>query len=501
MFSTIVEKLETSRQNIIHFAKDLWFEDCKILKCVCNDIIDMGLRNFKDLLELDIIANDLLRGVIIEEYTFDSLECLLRLKLEGFGISEYAFKKLKNLKELSLIGNHKLVLNKNHFCGLENLEKLVYQGKLNEDLESLTNLRDLTLKSFVFDGFTFKGLEKLEKLSLIDIDLTPRTDKNLFKKLLNLKSFCFKKDSSSNQLNLMKKEIFSETFSSIPMNVKQFETDSDIFDVLISKDGQSTMPFLKAITSLKVIIFTNIDIMKCFQFNENLEAITLEDKSLEFPHNINLKDLIKLRRLQTLKFEGYILEGVDKEFTSLTEASFTNKIPENISNFVNLKKLSLKSIDPKLVLRENFLDDLRNLEELTLDKVFDSNDPDMKFLFKNLVGLKFLTINQNKMSILKSSYFEFLVNLEKLNLSANQIDVIESGSFSHLNKLKYLNLSSNGLKTFDQTFLYGLLDLTTLDLESNPIDFLKQDEFSSFDKLERVSLCKFFKVQGFSRLR
>ena len=66
------------------------------------------------------------------------------------------------------------------------------------------------------------------------------------------------------------------------------------------------------------------------------------------------------------------------------------------------------------------------MEELALYKVFDSIDSNVQYLFKDLVKLKKLKMNSNKIDILKSTYFEYLLNLEELDLEQNKIKSIES---------------------------------------------------------------------------
>ena len=161
------------------------------------------------------------------------------------------------------------------------------------------------------------------------------------------------------------------------------------------------------------------------------------------------------------------LNGIDKDLNYLEEASFHIKIPDNISNFVNLRILRISGLDDKLELTESFLEDLINLEELRLWDVFDSMDSNVLYLFKDLVKLKQLKMNLNKINILKSTYFEYLLNLEVLDLERNEIKSIEQSPFNNLSKLWNLDLSNNPIEIINKTNLDGLFELKYLYLRKN----------------------------------
>ena len=188
--------------------------------------------------------------------------------------------------------------------------------------------------------------------------------------------------------------------------------------------------------------------------------------------------------------KGFNLVGIDKEFDYLEEASFDFQIPENISNFSNLKRLNLEDFDDRIGIREGFLEDLINLEELVLDGVVGFIDPNAQYLFKKLTKLKEIKLNSVNFENLKSTYFGYLVNLEKLDLSYCFLKSVEASPFRNLKKLNYLNLSNcEADKPLDRLIFVGMLNLNTLDIKFDPdgisaqsIEF-KKDSFTDLKNL------------------
>ena len=95
-----------------------------------------------------------------------------------------------------------------------------------------------------------------------------------------------------------------------------------------------------------------------------------------------------MNNLKILTLKGFLLKGLVYDFNFFAEASFSIRMPENISNFLNLEIFCLQDFNERASLNERFLHDLINLKELSLDKVFDSIDDDVQYLFKSLTKLK-----------------------------------------------------------------------------------------------------------------
>ena len=189
--------------------------------------------------------------------------------------------------------------------------------------------------------------------------------------------------------------------------------------------------------------------------------------------------------------KGFNLVGIDKEFDYLEEASFDFQIPENISNFSNLKILNLNSFVHQFKLREDFLEDLINLEELFLDGVVGSIDSNAKHLFRKMIKLKELKLANVRFINLRSTYFDYLVNLEKLDLQRSFFRNVEQSPFRNLKKLNYLNLSNCQCdKPLDESFFVGMLNLNTLNIKLDSVRSLnvelKKNSLLDLKKLENV---------------
>ena len=484
MYSVIISKLETNRQNIIQFKKDLWQQDCKVLMHKEN-VFQHTFQNYTNLEDLT------LSGYIgIEENSFDNLKNLTRLKLRIYSgvIPEFLFKNLNKLKELSI---HKGGLNKDHMHGLDNLESLELFDSFDGQIENLLNLKKLTLKSFHFKEFSFKYFKNLETLSVEIFDFDRKTPKKIFSYLTSLKNLTFydyrRRDDKYSSC------LIKELFSNLSSNVVNFECKYFIFDILHSYKT----PFIYNLKSLVITIESEIDFMNYFLFHENLfpslESIDLR-RIASSRQGISVELFKRIKKLKILKLQGYSLFGIDKEFNNLEEASFDFQIPENVSNFSNLKKLNLKNLTRKIVLEENFLEDLINLEELVLDDVVDSIDSNAQYLFKKLIKLKELKLTGVYFKNLKSTYFDYLVSLEKLDLQDSFFRNVEEKPFRNLKRLNYLNLSNcRADKPFDRSFFVGILTLNTLDMKFDS-DILSTENIES--KSDFLSRSKHLKLEN-----
>ena len=411
---------------------------------------------------------------------------LVHLDLEFYkmrNLPESLFSNFTKLEELELDLIPHIKLNKNHFHGLQNLHKLTLKYvTLYGELDTFTNLKSLNLKTVDLKEFSFVGLESLELLTINSMEIysiynSCSKEKLNFKNLTKLKSleiYVFDQSLQTLKFDLELRLFFERTFQSIPKNVVHFTTNISFFEYLNSKPMSA--PFIYQLKSIEIkrkkylysdIFYRSyqIEFEKSCLFQENLfeklECLTLESHLVG---SVKTKELKNLKNLKILKTNNLIFEGAVEEFNYLTEASFSIQMPDNISNFVALQKLSLKQIKKPVPLNETFLESLVNLEELELINVFKSIDVELKYLFKSLTKLKKLTMTRNTIETVKSSFFNYLIDLEELNLSSNCIEFIESGSFK------------------------SLLELKSLDLSNNNLTQITKYTFSSNHKLERLSL-------------
>ena len=406
----------------------------------------------------------------IDKDLFNSFENLTNLELELRSLKnlpEFSFTSLTKLKELSLALDE-TKLNKNHFKGLQNLEALRLTGiELDEDLDCFSNLKDLKLKRVKLNKFTLHGLETLEIFNLDCFKFTLekpylKFQRSFFQNLKNLKSLDimireWPVNSVPEDCDFLLKEILRR----IPTNIETLNTNVKFLKHLDPYSNPA--PFIQGLKHLKIIVDDqkeeNVELLKFFKeiSFKNLESLELTSLS-DNQRSLKTQLFKEMRNLKSLKLLGYVLNGVDAEFNYLTKASFKFRLPQNISNFVNLKSLSLDFGYEFITINERFLEDLVNLEDLALSCVFNSIDPNVQFLFKTLIKLKKLDFYRNKMHVIKSSYFKNLVNLEEVKLESCEIKVIEPDAFFKLTELKQLDLSGN----------YSLENIKKYHFASNP---------------------------------
>ena len=506
MHNSIVDNLQKNRENTIYFRKDKWLEDIKGSSNYSVKANDMRSSVFQKMTNLQFLRvnkfgqartpieetddwlfekafeasfsnSQFIRALsyelhrmalpieaFIDSNMFDNFTKLLDLELyvslsNNIGpFPEFLFKNLKNLKKLSLMSG--LYLNNNHFHGLPNLESLRYHGDFHGEIDNLSNLKELQHShGHRFDEFDYKGFEKLEILYLYDAKFTPKTRKKLFQNLKNLRNFYI---DSFYVEDLDKLVINKEILQNITANIELFKCDDYVLNCL----NESSIPFIYRLKNLYIKfdgdIEIDIDKFNSFLYRNDNIFVNLESVTLCF-HRTNAISICidcfkRMKKLKNLKLKKAILCGIDKEFDYLEEASFDSRIPDNISNFINLTKLELEWHTEIIQLSENFLEDLINLEYLRLAKVFDSIDLNAQYLFKNLIKLKNLELFKNSLNHLKSTYFEFLVNLEELDLKDNSIQAVDPGSFKRLSKLKRLDLTFNPINEINKSTLDGLSD-------------------------------------------
>ena len=494
MHSVITSNLETTRENIIQFKKDSWHHDCNVLLISNITIKEYHtiFQYFTNLKELSLYGD-----IIIIENQFDTLKNLTSLKLKFLSdqIPKFLFKNLKKLKELSLEFYIK-GLNQNHLCGLDNLESLKLVSNFNGQIDNLANLKTLTLQGFNLEDFSFKNFKNLETLCLDEpfVNISPKDSLSC---LTSLKNFTFYDYRVFYEGRVDERYCL---FSNLPDNIEHFECRDFTFDIFHKRGA----PFIYKLKSLVIIINSESGFKNNYLFQENLfpclESIDLKERTGN-SQSISIELFKKIKKLKALKLERSLsLVGIDKEFNYLEEASFDYKIPENILNFSNLKKLTLKDFYPdEIEIGEDFLENLIHLEELVLERVAYSIDSNAQYLFKTLIKLKELKLTSLSFCNFKSTYFDYLVNLEKLDLQKCHFKDVEEGPFRNLKKLNYLNLSnckSYGDKPLDKLFFVGILNLKTLEMNFDSksiydrnIEF-KKDSFTDLKSLTNISFRK-----------
>lgn len=203
-------------------------------------------------------------------------------------------------------------------------------------------------------------------------------------------------------------------------------------------------------------------------FNLAFDELILSDNSIAHIHanafhGLRIKRLImpgnQLRSIDEDAFRE--LENYLEELVLEFDPAVVDHIPHAIrSNLVNVKSLTLIGMNLRL-LPSNIFDAMRKLEHLNLKschiQLIESN------AFQAIQDrLRYLYLDQNKLTKNVFTEINRLTLLEKLSLSHNDIQELDM-DFSHRH-LKHLDLSYNSLKSLSLT---DLASLQVLNLQNN----------------------------------
>uniref|UniRef100_A0A8D2QFY4 Leucine rich repeat containing 70 n=1 Tax=Zonotrichia albicollis TaxID=44394 RepID=A0A8D2QFY4_ZONAL len=109
-------------------------------------------------------------------------------------------------------------------------------------------------------------------------------------------------------------------------------------------------------------------------------------------------------------------------------------------------------------------------------------------LFSDLLSVRYLTLQRNRLSVLGSGTFWGMISLQTLNLANNKISRISDAAFHHLENLTYLFLEGNNLPLVPSNAIGRLKNLERLSLSHNPIGSIQSFAFKGLNKLKYLSL-------------
>ncbi|KAK1118155.1 hypothetical protein K0M31_015202 [Melipona bicolor] len=112
--------------------------------------------------------------------------------------------------------------------------------------------------------------------------------------------------------------------------------------------------------------------------------------------------------------------------------------------------------------------------------------------FNNLKNLENLTIQDNPLEMIGSSWF-VLPNLDRLDLRGNSIKHIEPGSFRYLNRLTYLNLEGNDLRCIFTSDLNEMSNVYIVEFSGNPLKWRCRVELEQFLEARKI---RFIKIEN-----
>ena len=108
--------------------------------------------------------------------------------------------------------------------------------------------------------------------------------------------------------------------------------------------------------------------------------------------------------------------------------------------------------------------------------------------FNNLPALHELYLNNNQINVLPPNTFGFLPKLRFLYLNNNQISVLNQDVFNNMDGLLQLYLNNNQISTLPQGVFNNLSKLRELFLNNNQINILQKGVFNNLSKLQELFL-------------
>lgn len=245
----------------------------------------------------------------------------------------------------------------------------------------------------------------------------------------------------------------------------------------------------------------------------NIEYLSISDTKIFYRPFQNLNRLIKIElencdliefdfdsinSVTSLEILGMSCENSNKELT----------FKLNLNQLVNLKSLSLNSIQVELIsetlnqliklkLCHKSFDFLRQIEFPEL-KCLDISHVDLSQQisvqwFNGMFGLIELNLNHANLKDVDFINTEKLQNLEILDLSNNCISVLRKGVFSKLKRLKSLNLDYNRIQELDRGTFEGPNRLECLEISLSGFDISPIDKtvFIGLDSLKYLHVREF----------
>ena len=160
--------------------------------------------------------------------------------------------------------------------------------------------------------------------------------------------------------------------------------------------------------------------------------------------------------------------GSNPPLSSVTDLNLKNKNIDLLAqgDFSGLSSLEILNLSQNQVvsLNANVFSDLSRLKKLNIGSNALAR---LDGSFRGLSALKYLYLDNNRLSVLASGLFSGLSSLTTLGLDNNNLSRLPSNLFSGLNSLRYLHLGGSPLTSLPENIFSSLRDLRYLDLSGN----------------------------------
>lgn len=456
----------------------------------------------------------------IHDNAFDSLTELKVLRLHSNSLQHVSpewFKNMSNLQELDLSQNYlaREIEEAKFLNSLPNLVQLdlsfnyelqVYHASITlpHSLSSLTKLKNLYIKGYVFKELKDSSLSVLHNLSNLEVlDLGTNfikiADLNIFQQFENLKFIDLSVNKISPSEESREVGLCPNAQTSVDWHGPQvlealhyFRYDEYARSCRFKNKEPPTFLPLNAdchtygktldlsrnnIFFIKPSDFKHLSFLKCLNLSGNAIGQTLNGSELQPLRELRYLDFSnnRLDLLYSTAFE----ELQNLEILDLSSNSHYFQA-EGITHMLNFTK-KLRHLE-KLMMNDNDIstsasrtmesESLRVLEFRGnhLDVLWRDGDNRYLDFFKNLLNLEELDISRNSLNSLPPGVFEGMPpNLTTLSLAKNGLRSFSWGRLQLLKHLKNLDLSHNQLTTVPARLANCSKSLTKLILNHNQI--------------------------------
>ena len=404
------------------------FWESKIVKLILEELqiktIDVvgfgGLNNDPNYLQVLYLGGNLLSD--LPNGVFLQIPRLTQLQLQSNKLDRVTqgnFTGLLNLTLLNLDNNRIQFVQNRSFVDLHSLQVLSLQNNL---------LQNITKE-------TFAGLFLLKSLYLRNNSIQSLSS-DVFSYLVNLANL----DLSSNAI------------SSLPDNL--FVSTTVIESINLSSNAITSLIKIAGLTSL-TDIYLNDNLISDFptgMFNglDNLKTLHLQNNRITF---VDANSLTGIPNLIQLNLGNNKITSLSIGLFDHTGGLTTLNVSSN--NITTMEKNPFTAL--------SHLTDLdmsnNNIKHISSDW-FKKNDGPARTLTT-------LRLNQNKISTIDNTTFQYTEQLQWLNLADNQLtaDVIQ-GIFVNCTNLQTLLINSNPLQNVDEKTFAGIYSLQNLYLNS-----------------------------------
>jgi Leucine-rich repeat (LRR) protein len=466
-----IEEIEINSLANLNQLKELKIKSNKI-KIIRNEMF-FGKTNLEIL---NLYQNSI---ETIESIPFNTLRSLKMLHLFSNKIKEIKFGHfihLQKLEELRLDKNEIGSFDANTFIGLEGLVYLdLSANKIktlkNEVVHGLINVKKLDLHLNDINQVEFKTFIDLNSLKYLNLDSNQiSTLKNVqFNSKLEKLSICFNLLTNLNEIN-------SSSLKYLNVSNNRLQ-EIDLKNAFLPNLEYLDLSHNRLI-SIKNESFLNMDKLKHLNLSNNKLDLESEFNNISYFHGQS--------HLETLDLSFNEIKYLDSNQTfqylnSLKYLNLSNNRLNSLDAFIfgflyNLSDLHLASNNLTFLNGRCFFN-LRNLKKLIL-KNNQINSIDFLQLNKNdLYNLEYLEIEENKITLINETHFQFYFYLSSLNLNSNPIESIHKNTFKSLKLLKTLWVSNTKIDSLFLNSNLKELDFSYLNASISGIEQLTNIEW------------------------